>query len=208
MDRLGLTMKRPIIICGLHRSYTSVLTQCMINAGVKMSSDNNLGTIHNEDLSLLELNQNFMNDVGIPVYDIISSFEIDQSSVNDKFISDLRNYRKLREKESKGDHWGFKAPRIASLMYQYAEVFPDATYICCVRNPIKCSRSWKLRGNIKDEFLGVKYFAKQLTNVIECSERKNLNMHLFNCDGNLDVETERLKVIDGLTTINLKGIRQ
>ena len=98
-----------------------------------------------------------------------------------------------------------KDPQIAPFLAAYAEVWPDAKYVLCLRNPLSAIWSQRKRGNIGDEFTDVDSLGahcQMVSNVMAVANIRGLDLHLFNYDGDIEAEQTALSAFLG-TDIDL-----
>ena len=151
-------MSKCIIIAGVHRSGTSYLSRCMVDAGIPMWKTD--GGDHAECQRLLAINERELSRQGLTFRDV------SQDPIpNQDFISELMDYKSQREGEG-APVYGFKEPRIASLIDAYLHVWPDALYVVSVRNPLGAGASWHNRGNCRDAREGSILLMNQYTHAM------------------------------------------
>ena len=159
-----------IIIVGMHGSGTRYLSKCF-NEVIPMW-DVEAGAMHFEDKEILEITERELERHGTKWY----SKDVEPTK---ELIKELRQYKEKRT----GDY-GFKNPRILMLLSAFKEVW-DAKFIVCIRNPIKVIQSHLNNGRLKDYATGIEYY---------CNDFKRINdLYLFNYDGNIQQEQERLR---------------
>lgn len=147
-----------IIIAGIHRSGTSYLSRCLADAGVPMWLRD--GGDHAECQRLLGINERELERQGLTFRDVSKD-----PIPNQDFIDELMDYK--AEREVGAPVYGFKEPRVASLIDAYLKVWPEALYIVSVRNPMDASFSWHMRGNCKTLEDGMSYLTAQLSNFLK-----------------------------------------
>ena len=161
-----------IIIAGMHGSGTRYLSKCF-NEVIPMW-DIEAGAMHFEDKEILEINERELKRHGTKWYgkDIKPTKDL---------IKELRQYKEKRT----GDY-GFKDPRILMLLSSYKEVWPDAKFIVCIRNPIKVISSHLRNGRLNSFNVGIEYYSNDIKRVTN-------DMYRFNYDGDIKQEQESLR---------------
>ena len=149
---------KTIIIAGLHRSGTSYLSRCFRDAGIPMWIDD--GGDHAECQELLAINERELARHGLTFRDVCTA------QPTEEFIRELTDYKQRREGVG-APVYGFKEPRIASLIDGYLQVWPDALYILSVRNLMSAGSSWYRRGNCESAEDGAVYIAQQWRNLVD-----------------------------------------
>ncbi len=141
----------PIIVIGMHRAGTSLLTQILQQSGVFIGNDldNN-----NESNFFCELNDWAFFQAGA-----FWDNPCNMNFLNKKFINDISsNFRKhidstkakkyhnnLRKLSNSSDLWAWKDPRNTFTIEIWKNIFPEAKIIHIYRNPIDVAESLKQR---------------------------------------------------------------
>lgn len=129
-------MNKHLVILGMHRSGTSLISNwvhaCGINIGDLFSADkvgNEEG--HFEDTDFLFLHM-----------DILSSNKLDPSGLESFELADTISneiYSKMKSlinlKDNKNECWGWKEPRTCLFLNYYRELLPDSNYLVLLRDP-------------------------------------------------------------------------
>ena len=184
-------MTDPIIIIGMQRSGTSWLARTLHAQGVEMYDWDFGNYAEDGDIwgwNSVEMLANKVNQKSMP-------FEHTPSK---HFITRLEAYADYRDK---GKPWGFKEPRIAMLLGAYAQVFPAAKYICCVRNVMSLIWSQVGRNNNLAAARDSQYIAPvvlRMCNVAYVSEQQGLDIHYFNYDAEIGGEQEAMSTFLGM----------
>lgn len=146
--------KRIILVLGMHRSGTSLLTRGLQVLGVDLGSNLYGGIIGNndkgffEDVEVNEFNAEFLNALGRDWHSIepILLDEFNSPTV-DGFK--LRAIQLLRNKLKDTQCFGLKDPRISKLMPFWLAVFNHlkirVSYVIAFRNPMSVARSLQRR---------------------------------------------------------------
>lgn len=158
-------MNNIIIIVGLERSGTSYITKCIEEAGIPMRLDNMGGSWEDKEI-----------------------FTLNRTMNTHDFIPRLTEYKR---KANQRKDYGFKDPLIIFNVEKYFEVFSEAKYICCIRNPISASKSM-----IEKIGIGLDYYTALLRYTAQLA-RVNKRFHLFNYDGNIKEEEQKLSGVIG-----------
>ena len=139
-----------IVVLGVHRSGTSVITRSLQVMGVELGNrmmppteDNNIKGFW-EDVDLNALNIEMLSAVDTDWHHLASIEQIDVEMLRKNGYI-LRATELLRSKVAGTQVFGFKDPRIAKLLLFWKEVFShcqfDANYILAVRHPLSVARS-------------------------------------------------------------------
>ena len=152
-QRLG-----PVIIIGMHRSGTSLLTKVLERAGLFIGSRRDR---HDEALFFLSLNRWLLREAGgrwdrpEAIDDLLNDPETRHLCVrylNDSVRSPrtmsylgITNYLKYRGIHSFSRPWGWKDPRTTFTLPLWLEVFPEARVIHLVRHGADVAKSLLVR---------------------------------------------------------------
>ena len=128
----------PVIVLGMHRSGTSLVTGCLEAAGLYLGEVNTAAPSNRkgnrENVSLRECHDRMLTSRGFdwktPPLDRIGWSEDE----TDAILGQLAAYRGI-------SHWGFKDPRTLWLLEGYLELFPEAKLIAPFRHPNSVARS-------------------------------------------------------------------
>jgi len=175
----------PIIIVGMQRSGTSWLARTLHAQGIEMYDWDFSGYAEDGDIwgwNSVEMMDNPPNQNAMPF----------THKPSKHFTDRLEAYADFRDK---GKPWGFKEPRIAMLLGAYAEIFPAAKYICCVRNILSLIWSQVGRNNNLKAARDSQYLppvALRICNVAYVAEQQGLDLHFFNYDAEIGAEQEAM----------------
>lgn len=147
--------KQPIIVLGMHRSGTSLISEILNDIGVFMGNDLN---VHNESKSILRINEAILS-FSHTFWDYplnIKSLYKDQSGYDNtlSFIKENIEGRKFRrnffgkqKKEFNNNNliWGWKEPRTTITFPLWYKLFPNAKFIFLHRNGIDVAQSLYFR---------------------------------------------------------------
>jgi hypothetical protein len=125
---------RTLIIAGMHRSGTSLITnwlnQCGLQLGENMlgpNTGNDEG--HFEDIEFLKLHEEILSDNHLPATGLTQEHNI---SVSPYHREKLKGVIKIKNKLYK--QWGWKDPRTCLFLDTYKELLPDARYLIIIRD--------------------------------------------------------------------------
>ena len=123
-----------LIIAGMHRSGTSVITQwlqtCGLNIGDELMVPNKSNTQgYFEDMDFVKLHENLLSQNGLP-----------DTGITDKSLPNLAAPEKekiaslIDSKNSGHRQWGWKDPRTCLFLNVYRELVPGAKYLIIYRD--------------------------------------------------------------------------
>ncbi|WP_321797068.1 hypothetical protein [Burkholderia sp. BCC1988] len=148
-----------IVVLGMHRSGTSVLTRAMETLGADLGSRlmpaaagiNDKGFF--EDLDINEINIEVMHAAG---YDWDTMASIDLSAIDSRRLAELRvKAASILRAKCSGRVFALKDPRIARLSAFWQPIFATlqsrVVYAIAVRNPISVAHSLSKRNGFADE---------------------------------------------------------
>jgi hypothetical protein len=164
----------PVIIIGMHRSGTSMLTKFIEESGIFIGKKNKMGP-NKEAFFFQRINEWMLFQKGAS-WDNIDNLKFHSEFTNDNLIKVVkdrlqsiihtRNYLHFRDIIFKGNlmecdlNWGWKDPKTTILLDVWSKIFPDAKIVHIYRNPIDvaCSllerelllekkfyRNWRIR---------------------------------------------------------------
>ena len=135
--------ERPLLITGMHRSGTSLLTSVLAQAGVHLGNEllgpaqgNRRG--HFEDVHFLNLQEHALRDAGTSM--LLRRVE-DIPSPDDEMVEKARNLC-----AGKDGLWGFKDPRTCLFLDLWLRLLPDAGFVLIFRHPLDVFSSLLRRG--------------------------------------------------------------
>ncbi|MCW4442355.1 sulfotransferase [Vibrio splendidus] len=139
-------MNKQIVVLGMHRSGTSILSKVLINLGVDMGEGDSQGGIsnidgHNEDFDMLSINEEFLQILGASWHTPPEAalIEINKNHIQRAYADFV---------EGKSGLWGVKEPRL-SLFVKYLDVHLDnPKYIYITRNSEQVEKSINVRDGI------------------------------------------------------------
>jgi len=139
--------KSVIIITGMHRSGTSLITSLLQSAGIDIGDrlmGVNTGNAkgHFEDLDFVEFHQNVLQSQGISV---AGWTESDSIKVQPQYLASAQDLVDARESKS---IWGWKDPRTTLFLDFWSGLIPQAKYIFVYRSPWEVVDSLFRRGDV------------------------------------------------------------
>jgi hypothetical protein len=126
--------KRTLIIAGMHRSGTSLISHWLVKCGMQLGEkqlgpDNGNSDGHFEDVEFLKMHEEVLANNNLPV-----------SGLTDEHIDNFSIYEKeklktiIKIKQQLYDQWGWKDPRTCLFLDVYQELLPDACYLIILRD--------------------------------------------------------------------------
>ena len=126
--------KRTLIIAGMHRSGTSLISNWLTKCGLQLGEEllgpgwgNEDG--HFEDVEFLKMHEEVLNSNNLPSSGL-TDVQIDSFSIYEK--EKLKSIIKI--KQQLYDQWGWKDPRTCLFLDVYQELLPDACYLIILRD--------------------------------------------------------------------------
>jgi len=154
--------KRTLIIAGMHRSGTSLISNWLTKCGLQLGEQlvgpgwgNEDG--HFEDVEFLKMHEEVLASNNLPPSGL-TDVQIDHFSIYEK--EKLKSIIKI--KQQLYDQWGWKDPRTCLFLDVYQELLPDACYLIILRD-YQSVVSSLLRREFKDvdqKYMGRKYVSR------------------------------------------------
>ncbi|MBB6110604.1 Sulfotransferase family protein [Mucilaginibacter lappiensis] len=126
--------KRTLIIAGMHRSGTSLISNWLTKCGLQLGEQllgpgwgNEDG--HFEDVEFLKMHEEVLNNNHLPASGL-TDVQIDTFSIYEK--EKLKSIIKI--KQQLYDQWGWKDPRTCLFLDVYQELLPQACYLIILRD--------------------------------------------------------------------------
>jgi hypothetical protein len=126
--------KRTLIIAGMHRSGTSLITHWLTKCGMQLGEKlvepgpgNPEG--HFEDVEFLKMHEEILDNHNLP-----------KTGLTDEHVDGFSIYETekvksiIRIKQQLYDQWGWKDPRTCMFLDVYKELIPDACYLVIMRD--------------------------------------------------------------------------
>lgn len=126
--------KRTLIIAGMHRSGTSLISHWLVKCGLQLGErqlgpDNGNADGHFEDVEFLKMHEEVLANNNLPVSGLTDE-HVDHFSIYEK--EKLKSIIKI--KQQLYDQWGWKDPRTCLFLDVYQELLPDACYLIILRD--------------------------------------------------------------------------
>lgn len=154
------TPGRPLLICGMHRSGTSLTASLFDAAGVRLG-DRLLGADvgnargHYEDMEIYEFHRSALRACGCGTEGFVASGPV----VVPELLQPIGR-RLAADRERAGVPWGWKEPRTVLFLDYWDTVLPDARYVFVFRPPWEVVDSLFRRGD--ETFAGNPAFAAEV----------------------------------------------
>jgi len=140
---------RTLIIAGMHRSGTSLITHWLNECGLNLGETflgAGLGNTegHFEDIEFLKLHEEILNDNNLPSTGLTEANDIEISLYHKEKLKSI-----IKVKNRLYHQWGWKDPRTCLFLDTYKELIPDARYLIIIRD-YKAVVSSLLQRDFKD----------------------------------------------------------
>lgn len=143
----------PLLICGMHRSGTSLVSECLYAAGVHLGDDLLGPSSHNpdgyyENRAVVEFHADRLSAEGRQWHDLPpNSDESTTASWSDETRRSAR--RLLQDLQEGGDDlWGWKDPRTCLFLEEWGELLERPRLLCVYRDPKVVVESLLRRGDL------------------------------------------------------------
>lgn len=200
-DQMTTTKKRILIVLGMHRSGTSVLTKGLevfsVNFGdnlMRAANDNIKGFW--EDNEVVDINNAALKFLGASWHSIISPIkEIDLSSRNFKLL--VTRAEELLSCRLQGkDIWGFKDPRTCRTLPIWQQAFEnygcEPSFIIANRNPLEVARSLEHRNGIPKALSNALWAQHTSLSLVHSSRHKRIVVEYDNLLSDPLVQIDRI----------------
>jgi hypothetical protein len=155
--------QKTLIITGMHRSGTSLITnwlsRCNLQIGERLVGSD-VGNIdgHFEDMEFLKLHEDILQNNNLHVSGLVDSKTDIELSLYQ--LEKLKSV--IRVKQQLYDQWGWKDPRTCLFLNIYAELIPDAKYLVIARdyNSVVNSLLKREFTFIDKKYMSRKYFSR------------------------------------------------
>jgi len=158
----------PVIIIGMHRSGTTMLTNLLHDYGVFMGSQMEQNS---EAIGFLKINESLLRSSNASWSNPLS---YQHNKFNAEDILNILNKKSFIKTYSGGNEnlfqdnlWGWKDPRNTLTIELWKEIFPDARIIHIYRNPIDVANSLMVRENRFTSNGKLKWYFNVLKNYIK-----------------------------------------
>ncbi|BEI34785.1 hypothetical protein PHIN6_03030 [Polynucleobacter sp. HIN6] len=171
----GVNRNKLIVVLGMHRSGTSLITRGLTLLGVDLGDNLYSAAVDNpkgfwEDMECLSINEALLDNFG-SAYDKLGIRE--EKSFDNPIVNNLKNKAKevlkKRLKTSMG-LWGFKDPRTCRLLWFWEKVFKeidcDVFYLIVIRNPSSVVKSLATRNETPKEKSYLLWFQHVLASIV------------------------------------------
>ena len=168
------TGKHIVVILGMHRSGTSVITRGLIALGATVSEnlvpagfDNPTGFF--EDKDIVSINDDLLQMFG---YSYESLAPVSDNLDSDPRVSSLRQHatKLVKERISGRSLWSVKDPRMCKLLGFWKPIFTDVgaevKYVIAVRHPLSVAKSLEVRNQFplqKSLMLWLQHYVSAVT---------------------------------------------
>ncbi|WP_158798228.1 hypothetical protein [Pedobacter sp. L105] len=166
--------RKILVIAGMHRSGTSLISQWLYRCGLNLG-DSLLGAAigniegHFEDTDFLRFHEDTLAENNSSTYGFIH-----------ESISNLSRYQKEKLKGLVGfksemrEQWGWKEPRTCLFLEHYREIIPDAYYLIIVRdfNATVSSLIHRDFKNMETKYLARNWFSRQIWKNIRSARKE------------------------------------
>ena len=138
-----------IVVLGMHRSATSLISKGLSLAGIQMGerilvSDRGNPGGYYEDLDFVEMNKKIFKIFSREWFDPPSRTQISSLIENKLLCYEVKNL--IERNHNFGRNWGWKDPRTAITIPFYDRFLPDDTiFVVCMRSPKKIAESLVIR---------------------------------------------------------------
>jgi hypothetical protein len=169
--------KKVLVIAGMHRSGTSLITQWLYKCGLHVGDNLMEPSFANvqgyfEDLDFVTAHENILQEEKLKTSGLVVCNNID---IKEKNIKHLKNI--ISKKSSEHNEWGWKDPRTCLFLDTYAALIPGAYYLVIIRDfeeTISSLISRHYKGSVK-KYQHKKGFSKWLWE----NYKKKRRMHLL-----------------------------
>lgn len=180
---MSISNKKLLVVLGMHRSGTSVVTRGLQVLGVNLG-----GTLYSategvndkgfwEDIDLHSLDVEMLAALGSDWHHLFPISHRDVGVLRNKGYF-LRAVELLRQKMSTEHVFGFKDPRMAKLLPFWKEVFSycqfDVTYILTVRHPTSVVKSLAKRDSFDTEKSYLLWLGHIITSMVDSADGKRV----------------------------------
>jgi hypothetical protein len=154
--------KRTLIIAGMHRSGTSLISHWLAKCGLQLGEKlvgpgRGNADGHFEDVEFLKMHEEVLANNNLPLSGL-TDVQVENFSIYEK--EKLRSIIKIKQKLY--DQWGWKDPRTCLFLDVYQELLPDACYLIILRDYQSVVSSLLRRDfkQIDEQFMTRKYLPR------------------------------------------------
>lgn len=152
MDNQKL-LKAPILICGMHRSGTSLFAQILNSCGLYLGPESQMMQAHSDDnpsgyweyLSEVRFADSLLSRIEsswVNLNKVFSNTWLKELNIEEEKQNAVELFKPLMDS---GEIWGWKDPRASILLPFWKTVFPNLKVVICLRNPLEVSFSLSKR---------------------------------------------------------------
>jgi len=169
----------PILIAGMHRSGTSILTKCLKSLGLYIGSDTDIK--HYESQLFVNANELILSQANC-TWDNIHNYKFVDDYLTNYLYQRTCNYIKhgdkyLDENLRKKYNWGWKDPRNTITYNIWFNIFKKAKILYIIRNPIDVAISLYNRElAYRNDFLKAISFNNELLNNNNIKIQRSIRM--------------------------------
>jgi hypothetical protein len=164
-------MKEPVIVIGMHRSGTSMLTRVLQDAGLFMGNkkdenDEAWFFLNFNDWILKQTNSSWDNpycyDYATEKFkqNIIRIYNKRKKSIFSMNYFGISKYVKYHNFDNIDFKWGWKDPRNTITLNIWKEIYPNAKILHIYRNPVDVAQSLKVRAQKQEENFSINFKTK------------------------------------------------
>lgn len=151
---------RTLIIAGMHRSGTSLITHWLNECGLQLGENSTKTTNidgHHEDIEFLKLHEEILRDNHLPETGLTDEHNIEVSLYHKEKLKSV-----IKVKNRLYPQWGWKDPRTCLFLDTYKELLPDARYLIIVRdyNSVVSSLLQRDFRHIEKKYMARKAFSR------------------------------------------------
>ncbi|WPU93069.1 sulfotransferase [Mucilaginibacter sabulilitoris] len=173
--------KRTLIIAGMHRSGTSLISHWLAKCGLQLGEKlvgPGYGNVdgHFEDVEFLKMHEEVLTNNNLPSSGL-TDVQIDSFSIYEK--EKLKSIIKI--KQQLYDQWGWKDPRTCLFLDVYQELLPDACYLIILRDYQSVVSSLLRREfkDVDDKYMARTYFSRLVWQKIRRSQKLQEFYHAY-----------------------------
>jgi hypothetical protein len=125
---------KTLIIAGMHRSGTSLITHWLNECGLQLGENflpAGVGNVdgHYEDIEFLKLHEEILHDNHLPETGLTDEHNIEMSIYHREKLKSI-----IKVKNNLYSQWGWKDPRTCLFLDTYKELLPNANYLIIIRD--------------------------------------------------------------------------
>lgn len=136
----GLSPPPGLVVAGMHRSGTSLVTGALHAAGWTVAGQLLPPSFANprgyyEDLDLLRLHEHMLSAHGLPAWDDparMRGLHGRRLAIPQEYVEEAEG---LADRYRRGAPWVWKNPRATLFLHAWAQLLPEATFVLAIRRP-------------------------------------------------------------------------